>query len=107
MRIIGIIKFEANFSQSLSDVYNFGISAEESAIAYSRINIFMDQSDYQLSFFTEKGIYDAYNIFVDELLTDCNISAKVGRLPVQFKKPIYGKHDADFKLTMGPVVVVV
>jgi len=101
-KIIAVIEFSANFTESLSEVYSYGNAALDSSIDRSRINVFMDHSNYQLMFYIEKQIYETYDNFAQSLLKDCNFNKRTGKLPIIFLDPIYGDKDAEFALGMMP-----
>jgi len=105
-KIIAIIEFSANFTESLWEVYSYGNAALDSSIEYSRIDIFMDHTSYQLKYLAEKHFYEAYDRFVKELLKDCNIDERKGQLPIRFHDAIYGDKDAEFILTMLPPFIL-
>jgi hypothetical protein len=104
-KIIGFVHFYKNFTESLDLVQTEGRSADDGSADASRIEIFMDQSDLQLTFFLQSKFYQIYKDFAQNMMRSCNLPIKLGNVPVNFETPIYGSYDTDFKNSMAPPMV--
>lgn len=106
-KIIGFMYFARNFSESLNAVQESGRFADDGSAQNSRIEIRMDQSDLQLTFFLQARFYQTYKRFTENMMADCQLPIKLGSIPVSFEQPIYGNFDADFKHSMAPPMIMV
>lgn len=104
-KIIGFMYFANNFTESLDTVQKEGRSADDGSADNSKIQIFMDQSDLQLTFFLQSKFYQIFKNFTQHMMADCNLPIKLGNVPVNFEQPIYGSYDTDFKHSMAPPMV--
>lgn len=106
-RIIGIIAFAENFTESLTHVHEMRGKADEVTRNNSKIKIYMDQTNQQLTFFLQRRLYDVYKMYSEDMLVDCDLPKKLDNVPIEFLQPIYGTYDADFKQTMAPAMIMV
>lgn len=106
-KIIGIIAFAENFTESLMVVHGMKGRADEVSRSNSKIKIYMDQTNQQLTFFLQRRLYDIYKMYSENMLTDCNLPKKLDNVPIEFLQPIYGTYEADFKQTMAPAMIMV
>lgn len=104
-KIIGFMHFARNFTEALDAVQREGRFSDDGSADNSRIQIFMDQSDLQLTFFLQSKFYQIYKNFTQHMMADCNLPIKLGNVPVNFETPIYGSYDTDFKNSMAPPMV--
>jgi hypothetical protein len=104
-KIIGFMHFEKNFTESLDTVQREGREADDGSADNSRIQIYMDQSDLQLTFFLQSKFYQIFKNFTQHMMADCNLPTKLGNVPVNFEEPIYGSYETDFKHSMAPPMV--
>lgn len=105
-KIYAIIYFARNFTESTQAVWANELDEYSPIIDYAAIEVHMDKTDFQLRIFFEKQIRSTYETYSNELLADCGYAIKLDSLPMQFEKPIYGKLEGDFKLMMGPIIVM-
>lgn len=106
-KVIGIIEFAGNFTESLSEVHEAHHTADEFTRMNSKIQIYLDQTNQQLTFFLQRKLYDVYKEYAETMLVDCNLPKKLDNLPIDFLQPIYGTYEADFKQTMAPAMIMV
>lgn len=106
-QIIGFIYFARNFTESLNAVQEQGRFADDGSADNSRIQIRMDQSDLQLTFFLQARFYQLYKTFAQNMMADCQLPIKLGTIPISFEEPIYGNFDNDFKNSMAPPMIMV
>lgn len=104
-KIFGFMYFARNFTESLEMVQTNGRFSEDGSADNSKIQIYMDQSDLQLTFFMQLKFYEIYKNFTQHMMSDCQLPIKLGNVPVSFEKPIYGSFDTDFKHSMAPPMV--
>lgn len=105
-KIIGIIQFASNFSESLQEVREHG-EHDDATRSNSKMKIYLDQTNQQLTYFLQRKLYDAYREYSENMLIDCNLPKKLDNVPVVFLQPIYGMYEADFKQTMAPAMIMV
>lgn len=106
-KIIGFIHFAKNFTESLNTVQTEGRATDDASVANSRIDVRMDQSDLQLTFFLQARFYQLYKQFSQNFMADCGLPLKLGTIPISFEPPIYGNFDNDFKQSMAPPMIMV
>jgi ABC-2 family transporter protein len=106
-KIIGFMYFARNFTESLDTVQVNAKAADDGSAENSRIQIFMDQSDLQLTFFLQSKFYQIYKNFTQHMMGECKLPIKLGNVPVNFEQPIYGSYDTDFKHSMAPPMIMV
>lgn len=106
-KIIGFFYFAKNFTESLNAVQIDGRFTDDGSADNSRIEIRMDQSDLQLTYFTQARIYQTFGKFIQNLMVDCELPVKIGSIPISFETPIYGSYEADFKHSMAPPMIMV
>lgn len=105
-KVMGVIYFAKNFTESLTEIRDDGRNADEGSFANSEIQIFMDKSDQQLTFFLEKKLRQTYLEFAQGLMGDCGLPLKLGNIPIDFLNPIYGSFDGVYTDYMAPGVVM-
>lgn len=106
-KIIGFMYFASNFTEALDTVQREGRTADDGSAENSKIQIFMDHSDLQLTFFLQSKFYQIFKNFTQHMMADCNLPIKLGNVPVNFEQPIYGSYDTDFKHSMAPPMIMV
>lgn len=105
--VIGIIQFEANFTESLMEVHDLRGKSDDGTRLNSKIKISLDQTNQQLTFFLQRRLYDVYKEYAETMLIDCDLPKKLDNVPIDFLEPIYGTYEADFKQTMAPAMIMV
>lgn len=105
-KVMGVIYFAKNFTESLTEIRDDGRNAAEGSFVNSEIQIFMDKSDQQLTFFLEKKLRQTYLEFAQGLMGDCGFPLKLGNIPIDFLNPIYGSFDGVYTDYMAPGVVM-
>lgn len=104
--IIGYIHFAENFTESISQIRDDGRQAEPGSFENSEIQIRLDNSNQQVSFFLERKLRELYGDFAQNLMADCDLPRKLGSIPVRFETPVFGSFDAEFKQYAAPGVVM-
>lgn len=105
--VIGIIVFASNFSESLNEVHELRGKTDEFTKSNSKMKIYLDQTNQQLTFFLQRSLYDVYVEYSQSMLIDCGLPKKLDSIPIDFQQPIYGTYSADFKQTMAPSMIMV
>lgn len=105
-KIMGVVYFAKNFTKSMEHVRDEGRYAEQGSILNAEIQIYMDKSDQQLTFFLEKKLLQTYKEFAEQLMKDCEYPIKLGNIPMDFAKPIYGSYDGIYTDYIAPGVVM-
>lgn len=106
-KVTAIIHFAMNFTESLTEVHDPLIKPDQITRSNSKIQIYMDQTNQQLTFFLQRKLYDVYKSYAENMLVDCELPRKLDNLPIDFLQPIYGTYEADFKQTMAPAMIMV
>jgi hypothetical protein len=105
-KVMGVIYFAENFTQSMAELRDEGRYASEGSFQNAEIQIFMDKSDQQLTFFLEKRLSETYKEFTEKLMADCKFPIKLGNIPIGFEKPIYGSYDGVYTDYIAPGIVM-
>jgi hypothetical protein len=105
-KVMAVIYFAKNFTESLTKIRDDGRNADSGSFKSSEIQIYMDKSDQQLTFFLEKKLIKTYTEFTEQLMADCQFPIKLGNVPIDFMTPIYGSFDGVFTDYMAPGVVM-
>lgn len=106
-KLYAIFHFERNFTESTQAIWRGEVEDEFSPVVdFAEIKVHVDKTDFQLRVFFEKQIRATYDKYAQEMLKDCGYAIRLDSSPVNFEKPIYGSLDADFKLMMGPIIVM-
>lgn len=104
--LAGIVHFARNFSESLNNVHANPEDVDPQSRKNSVINIYLDQTNQQITYYLQRRLYDVYKEYSQNVLSDCNLPTKLDSIPIQFLKPIYGSYDTDFKHTMVPAFIM-
>lgn len=99
-KLIGLIHIPINFTSTmtpLNDVEDFTGNQSNSG----EIQIFLDQSDRQITFFLQQRLFDIYEFFMENLMRDCGKSKKIGSTPIQINA-MFGTMQDEMQRTMTP-----
>lgn len=105
-KVMAVIYFANNFTESLMNIRDDGRNSIPGSFESSEIQIYMDKSDQQLTFFLEKKLRQTYLEFAQDLMRDCEFPIKLGNVPMDFEKPIYGSYDGLYTDYMAPGIVM-
>lgn len=106
-RVIGIIYFAPNYTESFSRVRARESELDDGTFDSSRIQINLDRSNQQITYFLELKIYQTFKEYSEHLMADCNLPIKIGNVPISLENPIYGSFDEDFKYSMAPGMIMI
>lgn len=102
--ISGIIHFEANFTSTMKPLLEFS----ELLRNYStdgEIEVFLDQSDRQITYFLQQHLYSTFEAFLEELMEDCGREKRVGSIPMQFNA-MFGSFKDESRRSMTPGALI-
>lgn len=105
-KVMGVIYFAKNFTESTAYIREQGRNASEETFTTREIQIYMDKSDQQLTFFLEKKLRQTYLEFSESIMADCGLPIKLGNIPIDFLTPIYGSFDGVYTDYMAPGIVM-
>lgn len=54
----------------------------------------------------QRKLRDKFSNFMNNVVQECNVSAALVKLPVQFEDPIYGNMEIEFQQYCAPGVVM-
>lgn len=115
-RLVAVIHIAANYTKSLQDNLSRSEDDDEEnesdaeidlKIQSREISVHVDQSNRQISFFFQRKLMDTYRLYTQKLMKDCGVSEKYLGMPVDFRDPIFGQFDANFKDSMAPAVFTI
>ncbi|EDW63587.1 ABC transporter G family member 20 [Drosophila virilis] len=103
---VGYIYFAHNFSDSVYELIEDGVHASDGAVDHAELTVHIDMTDQQVAYFMQRKLRDKFSTFMNSVVQDCNVSAALVKLPVQFQDPIYGSTDIEFQQYCAPGVVM-
>ncbi|XP_014240052.1 ABC transporter G family member 23-like [Cimex lectularius] len=106
-RIHGILKFERNFSSSLSSFYGDVTQFKSDKINDAIIVSHLDSSDYVKAHFLKKFISKSVMGIFKDIDGFCNSSKTASPIPLKFEQPIYGSAEAPYSHSLYPAYVCV
>lgn len=68
--------------------------------------VFFPSADMQIDTLLFRDIQFAYFDFIGQILTDCDLNPSLGRVPIQFKQPIFGSMEPHFTDFAAPGVIL-
>lgn len=96
--IVGFIQFSSNFSESFP-FFNNKAKSDHSDNGF--IQVYLDQSDLQITSMIQRNIYETYQNFSEKLMTDCGKSRDAGSSSMVFEAA-FGSIDFNFKSSIVP-----
>ncbi|KAH8324830.1 hypothetical protein KR074_007052 [Drosophila pseudoananassae] len=103
---VGYLHFAQNFSESIFSVMEDGIHASDGAVDNAELSVHIDMTDQQVAYFMQRKLREKFSAFMKSVVKDCNASAALVELPVQFQEPIFGSTDIEFQQYCAPGVVM-
>ncbi|EDV31909.1 uncharacterized protein Dana_GF14305, isoform B [Drosophila ananassae] len=103
---VGYLHFAQNFSESIFSVMEDGIHATDGAVDHAELSVHIDMTDQQVAYFMQRKLREKFSAFMRSVVKDCNASAALVELPVQFQEPIFGSTDIEFQQYCAPGVVM-
>lgn len=105
-KLIGIIYFATNFTDSLADIHINGQNANNGSFDNKDIQVFLDKTDQQITFFMERKLRQTFKEFAEQLMSDCGFPRALGNIPINFLEPVYGSYEQEFTDFVAPGVVM-
>ncbi|ODN00409.1 ABC transporter G family member 20 [Orchesella cincta] len=105
-KIWGFIKFPEDFSGVFWERSATGANVDEMVLNASEIIVRLDESSKQIAAPLKKALYDAFEDFIAELLSDCGFDRRQGESVLQFNEPIFGTDNTDFREYIAPSIAV-
>lgn len=103
-RINGFIRFAANFTSSLHPL-NEWQDMMENHTDNGEIQIFLDQSDRQITFFLKQKLFKVFEEFIQNLMQDCGKSKRVGSAPIKIETLFGSLHD-EMQRSITPGIII-
>ncbi|XP_018804572.1 PREDICTED: ABC transporter G family member 20 [Bactrocera latifrons] len=102
----GSLVFDKNYTNSLNERVESGRYADNATIDSSDVNVRLDMSNQQISTLLYRDLQYTFFDFVEDILRDCELNPKIGRIPVDWQKPIYGTRNPNFTDFAAPGVIL-
>lgn len=109
-KLIAVIHIASNYTKYMQDNLSRNENDDkddDSKFENREISVHVDQSNRQISFFFQKKLMDSYSSYSKKLMHDCQVPEKYLNLPIDFRNPIYGQFDGNFRDSMGPSMVTI
>ncbi|KAH8362920.1 hypothetical protein KR084_003043 [Drosophila pseudotakahashii] len=100
------IVIQPNYTASLMERVEDGRYAEDGTIESSDLAVRMDWSNQQISQLLYRDLQYTFFNFVGDMLSDCDVNPKLGRVPVDFQEPVYGYRNPNFTDFAAPGVIL-
>ncbi|XP_037813474.1 ABC transporter G family member 23 [Lucilia sericata] len=102
----GSLVFADNYTESLVERTENGRYTDDATVESSDLNVKLDMSNQQISTLLYRDLQYAFFSFVENILTDCDLNPKLGRVPVNWHQPIYGFNNPNFTDFAAPGVIL-
>ncbi|CAH0721256.1 unnamed protein product, partial [Brenthis ino] len=103
--LYGALHFRSNFSEALTMRVS-GANLDDDTVDESTISVWVDTTDYQISFFIKGQMHKTYEAFAKRSMKACGNNEDLVQIPVRFEEPIYGVMEAEVVAYMAPGVMV-
>lgn len=103
-KLNGFIQFSENFTSSLHPLNEWQDNMENHT-ENGEIQIFLDQSDRQITFFLKQKLFDVFEEFTENLMQDCGKSRKSGSAPIRIET-LFGSLKDEMQRSMTPGIIV-
>ncbi|KAM7364217.1 ABC transporter oskyddad isoform 1-T2 [Cochliomyia hominivorax] len=102
----GSLVFSSNYTESLVERTENGRYTDDATVESSDLNVRLDMSNQQISTLLYRDLQYAFFSFVENILIDCDLNPKLGRVPVDWNSPIYGFNNPNFTDFAAPGVIL-
>ncbi|CAL8072610.1 unnamed protein product [Orchesella dallaii] len=102
----GFIKFPNEFSSLFWERAATGANVDEATLNGSEIIVRLDESSKQTAAPIKKALYDAFEDFIADMLSDCGFDERQGESVLKFNTPIFGRDNTDFREYLAPSLAV-
>lgn len=91
-KIIGIIHFASNFTDSLQTVHKLRKHADKGSRTNGKINFYLDQTNQQLSVYIMRKLYETYTSYSETTMVSCKLPKRLYNIPIEYQQPIFGEN---------------
>ncbi|XP_037955428.1 ABC transporter G family member 20-like [Teleopsis dalmanni] len=105
-RAWGVLTFSKNYSMALVERIENGRYADNITIENSNLDVQLDMSNQQISTLLYRDLQYSFFDFVENILADCDLNPRLGRVPVNWNDPIYGFLNPNFTDFAAPGVIL-
>ncbi|XP_037950080.1 ABC transporter G family member 20 [Teleopsis dalmanni] len=102
----GSLIFSSNYSESLVERIESGRFTDDATVEASDVNVRLDMSNQQISTLIYRDLQFSFFSFLENLLDDCELNPRLGRIPVDWQDPIYGYRNPNFTDFAAPGVIL-
>ncbi|XP_020718098.1 ABC transporter G family member 20 isoform X2 [Ceratitis capitata] len=102
----GSLVFDQNYTLALNERVESGRFADNATIDASDINVRLDMSNQQISTLLYRDLQYTFFDFVEHILGECDVSPKIGRIPIGWEQPIYGERNPNFTDFAAPGIIL-
>ncbi|VVC43850.1 Hypothetical protein CINCED_3A015312 [Cinara cedri] len=92
----GLLYFPTNYTTSLAARFVNATRTSSLDVELSTVNAWIDLSNQYIGNMVKSSVIYGMQQYLGDALTNCNVSTKVGNIPILFKTPIYGSVDTTF-----------
>ncbi|KAK9501880.1 hypothetical protein O3M35_012521 [Rhynocoris fuscipes] len=101
-----MVNIPPEFSEMVRLRGELEMSANDTIIDGSVINITMDMSNQQISRFLERDFYFSVQQFISSVAESCGAPEELVKLPINFRQPVYGPRVPNFTNFAAPGVML-
>ncbi|OXA59297.1 ABC transporter G family member 20 isoform X2 [Folsomia candida] len=105
-KVWGFFSFPEKFSDNVYERAAGANTIENETLQGSYVNVEMDYSNKQIASAIKKEVYDAFEIFLKDMLVNCGFYKELAESPIRYLDPVYGTDDTDFKEFIAPGVLL-
>ncbi|KAH8404302.1 hypothetical protein KR215_006683 [Drosophila sulfurigaster] len=97
---------QSNYTDSLVQRVEDGRYADDATVEASDLDVRMDWSNQQISTLLYRDLQYTFFTFVENMLSECDLNPRLGRIPVEQEQPIYGYRNPNFTDFAAPGVIL-
>ncbi|KAG5331765.1 ABCGK protein, partial [Acromyrmex charruanus] len=106
-KLNGLMYFSQNFSEALQIRMEDAISAKDSDLLASQIQVFLDMGDMLIGLHIRNKLFYHFLEIYEEVMKDCKYSPKLANPPIRFEKPVYGRTDLNYADFLAPSFMLI
>lgn len=104
---VGIMHFEKNFSLALEERIKDPLNMPDNLISISQIHVGLYNPNRQINLFAQRKLYDDFFTEYQNILKECGIEEKYGKVPIKFENPVYGTLEPHYELFVFPTYILI
>ncbi|CAL8085035.1 unnamed protein product [Orchesella dallaii] len=105
--LTGYLKFPPEISESLFSLATSGPILNDSSYNSSIVIGRFDETNKAISASLKLTLFNALENLMSTLYSSCDLDPRMGKSPLQYESPVYGKSDMDFREYTCPSVAIV